>query len=155
MTKPELPLMGGCQCARVRYRILAMPVVFYLCHCKECQRHTSSAFGESLRVRSADLEIDGDLKTVRRIAESGASREGRFCPECGVRIVHGSVGSELVNVKAGTLDDTSWLFPAGHIWVRSKQPFFKIDAGELYYPGQPADNYAALAERWHQMFVEP
>lgn len=154
MIELQLPLTGGCQCGRVRYRISAMPVVFYLCHCKECQRHTSSAFGESLRVRSADLEIEGDLKTVRRIAESGALREGSFCPECGVRIVHGSAGSELVNVKAGTLDDTSWLFPAGHIWVGSKQPFFRIGDDELRYPAQPMDNYAALTDRWHRMLAE-
>src|SRR5262249_48500494 len=28
----------------------------------------------------------------------------------------------VIRVRAGTLDDTSWLRPARHIWTRSKQP---------------------------------
>ncbi len=148
---PALPLAGGCQCGAVRYRVTGRPVVFYLCHCSECQRHTSSAFGESLRIRREDFAVEGALAVTRRTAESGAVREGWFCPACGVRIWHGSTGSAEVNVKAGTLDDTSWLVPAGHIWTRSKQPFVAIAADELTYTGQPDDGYAALKQRWAEM----
>lgn len=150
---PDLPLTGGCQCGKVRYRIKAAPYVFYLCHCRECQRQTSSAFGESLRVYSTDLEIDGDMKVTRRLSESGKTREGYFCPDCGVRIVHGTVGAEMANIKAGTLDDATWLVPAGHIWTKSKQVFVKIGRNELSYDGQPEDNYAAMAERWRGMIA--
>lgn len=148
---PTLPLAGGCQCGAVRYRVAGRPVVFYLCHCSECQRHTSSAFGESLRIRREDFAVEGDLAVTTRTADSGAVREGWFCPACGVRIWHGSAGSAEVNVKAGTLDDTSWLVPAGHIWTRSKQPFMAIAADELAYAGQPDDGYDALKRRWSEM----
>jgi hypothetical protein len=150
---PPLPITGGCQCGKVRYRITARPIVFYLCHCTECQRHTSSAFGESLRLRRADLEIEGEMKCFTRLSESGKQREGWFCLDCGVRIVHGTARSEQVNIKAGTLDDTSWLMPAGHIWTRSKQQFVAIGTDELVCPGQPDDGYAALARRWEAMIA--
>lgn len=150
---PALPLTGGCQCGMVRYRVTAEPVAFYLCHCRECQRQTSSAFGESLRVRAKDLVMEGPVKTVARTAESGRRRKGHFCGECGVRLAHSTVGADQANVKAGTLDDTSWLMPAGHIWTRSK-PFIAIGAGELSYPTQPEDGYAALAERWRAMLAK-
>lgn len=150
---PALPLTGGCQCGQVRYAIKAAPYVFYLCHCTECQRHTSSAFGESLRVRSDQLEVTGKLKTYRRSSESGNVREGHFCADCGVRVVHGTAGSEMVNIKAGTLDDASWLIPAGHIWTRSKQRFVAIGVDELQYDRQPTDGYAAMAERWREMIA--
>jgi hypothetical protein len=153
VTIPPLPITGGCQCGKVRYRIIGRPVVFYLCHCTECQRHTSSAFGESLRIVRANLETDGDMKCFTRLSDSGRQREGWFCPDCGVRIVHGTAGSEQVNVKAGTLDDTSWLAPAGHIWTRSKQQFVAIGADEPAWPGQPEDGYAALIERWQAMIA--
>ncbi len=148
---PALPLAGACQCGAVRYRVTGRPVVFYLCHCRECQRHTSSAFGESLRIRREDFAVEGELAVTRRTAESGAVREGWFCPSCGVRIWHGSTGSAEINIKAGTLDDTSWLLPAGHIWTRSKQSFVTIAADELTYAGQPDDGYAALKQRWAEM----
>lgn len=151
---PALPLTGGCQCGQVRYQATARPFAFYLCHCTECQRHTSSAFGESLRFRADDLAISGPLSTYRRSSQSGRIRIGRFCPSCGVRIVHSTVGTDMVNLKAGTLDDTSWLIPAGHIWTSSKQPFVAIGPDELTYETQPQDGYAALAARWREMLGE-
>ena len=148
---PSLPLTGGCQCGRIRYRVHSRPLVFYLCHCSECQRHTSSAFGESLRFRREDLDVDPGLVSMSRMSESGKLRQGWFCPDCGVRIWHGTEGSAEINIKAGTLDDTSWLVPAGHIWCSSKQPFMHIADDELAYDAQPADNYEALKLRWQTM----
>jgi len=150
-TVPPLPLTGGCQCGRIRYRMRAQPLVFYLCHCTECQRQTSSAFGESLRFKREDLEIGPGLRCIRRRSESGKEREGWFCPDCGVRIWHGTRGSTEINLKAGTLDDTSWLMPAGHIWTRSKQPFVAISADEMCYETQPEDGYLRLNQRWVEM----
>lgn len=147
---PALPLLGGCQCGAVRYRIVEAPVVFYLCHCLACQRHTSSAFGESLRIRAAALEMEGPARRVNWMADSGNRRSGEYCAECGVRLVHYS-GSEHANVKAGTLDDPSWLIPAGHIWVRSRQPFIVFAPDDLAYSGEPEDGFEALVRRWRAM----
>lgn len=148
---PELPLTGGCQCGQLRYSAKAAPYVFYLCHCTECQRHTSSAFGESLRFRADEVEVTGPVKRFQRVAESGKTREGLFCPECGVRVLHSTAGADMVNIKAGTLDDATWLVPAGHIWTRSKQRFVAISDDELQYAEQPDDSYAAMAQRWRAM----
>ncbi|WP_127520685.1 GFA family protein [Mesorhizobium sp. Z1-4] len=153
VTLPTLPINGGCQCGAVRYSITGRPIVFYLCHCTECQRHTSSAFGESLRLRRKDLAVEGGMSRFTRMSESGKRREGYFCPQCGVRIVHGTAGSEQVNIKAGTLDDTSWLAPAGHIWTASKQKFVTIGDDEPCWDHQPDDGYAALIARWDEMIA--
>lgn len=149
---PSLPLTGGCQCGKIRYRLNARPLVFYLCHCMECQRHTSSAFGESLRFERAALDADSGLALFTRTSDAGAVHEGWFCPDCGVRIWHGTKTSPEFNIKAGTLDDTSWLAPAGHIWTRSMQRFFRPHPEDLVYETQPDDKYAALRERWAQMY---
>lgn len=148
---PTLPLTGGCQCGKLRYRLTGRPIMFYLCHCTECQRHTSSAFGESLRMRSADVAFTGEQAVATWISDAGNKREGRFCPSCGVRVWHGAAGADTGNIKAGTLDDTSWLVPAGHIWTRSKQPFMAVAADELDYAKQPDDGYEELKRRWAEM----
>jgi hypothetical protein len=109
---------------------------------------------ELLRVRGTDLEIEGEMRLVTRLSDAGNLREGRFCPECGVRIVHGTKGAEMVNIKAGTLDDPTWLVPAGHIWVRSKQRFLAIRPDELSYETAPDDGLAALAARWKEMLAQ-
>ena len=58
-----------------------------------------------------------------------------FCPECGTRIYHVPTYMEgVLNVRPGTLDDTSWLSPILQTWTRSRQPWLarlsEIDAHE-------------------------
>lgn len=144
---PPFPLTGGCQCGAVRYELRAAPVVFYLCHCTECQKQSSSAFGESVRVRAEDITVEGERQVWNRDGSKG--RMGcEFCPECGTRLFHSRPGS--LNIKGGTFDDRSWMHPAGHIWTGSKQPFVAIADDEIAYERQPAD-YDALIAKWREM----
>lgn len=149
---PSLPFTGGCQCGAVRYTLSGPPVVFYICHCTECQKQSSSGFGESFRVRQADLNVTGELAAFERGSDSGSTVTCEFCPKCGSRLFHRRPGhGENLNIKAGTLDDTSWLGPAGHMWIRSKQPWVHIGPDELTYERQPADKDAELIARWQTM----
>ena len=148
---PPLPLTGGCQCGAVRYTISGPPVVFYLCHCTECQKQTSSAFGESLRVNLADFTIEGPTKTFLRPIAKGGHQTCTFCGTCGTRLTHQRPGyGDKLNVKAGSLDDAKWLVPAGHIWVSSKQAHINIRDDELAYPHQPGSD-DALEDKWRAM----
>ena len=151
---PDFPVAGGCQCGKVRYRLMAAPVVFYHCHCTECQTQSASAFGQSMRVQAEHLLVAGQVRTFLRPAAAGTELACDFCPECGVRLFHRrSQYAGRLNIKAGTLDDTSWLVPAGHIWVGSKQPGITLSENALTYRGQPEDGYAALEQQWQQMIA--
>ena len=44
MTKPILPMTGGCQCGAIRYEIVGFPLFLYTCNCTDCQRQSGSAF---------------------------------------------------------------------------------------------------------------
>ena len=154
MTKvrfPSFPLTGGCQCGAVRFELDAPPVVFYLCHCTACQSQSASAFGQSVKVRAADVTIRGDLAVYTTESAGGRPKICEFCPRCGVRIAHGRrPGAETFNLKGGIFDDRSWLYPAGHIWTASKQPFVAIAPDEIQYAHQPPD-YETLGAKWRQM----
>ncbi len=148
MNKNRLPLSGGCQCGAVRYRITGWPLTLYCCHCSECQRQASSAFGMSMRVARQNVEIDWQAM-ARRVREAGQRNEvhGHFCPDCGVRILHDRPGSATVTIKAGTLDDTSWLNPVAHIWTASAQPWVQFAGGSLVYEYQP-ERFDELEAAW-------
>ena len=150
VTLPTFPVQGGCQCGAVRYTLKAPPITFYLCHCTECQKQSASAFGESVQVRPEDVEVTaGELALFKKQGER-SMLHGEFCPNCGCRIFTKRPSRPTWNIKGGTLDDCSWLMPAGHIWARSKQPFIHIRPDEISYEGQP-ENYNALAARWRSM----
>jgi hypothetical protein len=151
VTLPKFSITGGCQCGKVRYTLKAPPLTLYCCHCTECQRQSSSAFGMSMRVRRDDVEVAGETASIARQGASGSKLIGAFCPSCGVRLIHRreAYGTH-VSLKAGTLDDTSWLVPAGHIWTQSKQKWVLIGGSGVNYAGQP-DDFSALVERWREM----
>lgn len=154
VTLPKYPITGGCQCGSMRYELNGPPVVFYICHCLECQKQSSSAFGQSLQVRVADLKIEGTTGLFERGAASGASVVCEFCNQCGTRLFHRRPAyGDLLNIKAGTLDNTSWLRPAGHIWTKSKQPWVVIPDDTLNYAEQPNSNDPLIA-RWGEMIGE-
>ena len=54
-------------------------------------------------------------------------------PNLSDRQFHRGGKPEILTVRLGTLDDTSWLKPAGSIWMSSAQPWVAIPEGTLLY----------------------
>lgn len=144
-----VPYTGGCQCGQIRYEIQAEPLTLYACHCKECQKQSSSAFGMSMPVpRDAVVILRGQPKQWKRVSDSGREVTCLFCGECGTRLFHNPArNSQITNVKPGTLDDTSWLKPAGNLWTQSSQKWVVLSEQMLNYQAQPSD-FAELFERF-------
>jgi hypothetical protein len=130
---------GGCQCGGIRYGLTTEPLTLAICHCKECQRQSGSAFGMSLMMPAAGFELlSGRLKSFERATASGRTLVCSFCPDCGTRIHHTPQYAEgVINVKAGTLDDTSWLEPKVSVWMKSKQPWLPLPDGMMTFESQP------------------
>ena len=143
----EFRQQGGCQCGGVRFELSERPEVIYCCHCTECQKQSSSAFGISVRVKRAALTVWGKTAAFTKASGDGLT-VCEFCPDCGSRLFHNRPAYEdKVNIKGGTFDDSDWLRPVGHIWLKSKQPWVLIPEDTLRYEGQPSD-YAALIDRY-------
>ena len=153
MSKVTLPLSGGCQCGRHRYLVTALPLTLYACHCTECQRQSGGAFGLSMPV--ARTAIEGDLARLEswsRNAASGRKVGALYCGSCGTRLFHEpSRNPDIVNLKPGTLDDTSWIDPVAHLWLASAQPWFRPPDGALTFSSQPAsfdDLFKRFSDRY-------
>src|SRR3546814_9115689 len=64
---------GGCLCGALRYRIApAAELCVYCCHCRDCQRLSSSAFTVSMVLPTAAFTVvRGVAASILRRAESG------------------------------------------------------------------------------------
>ena len=90
--------------------------------------------------RDAFSFTQGTPKSWIRTADSGRTIDCLFCPDCGTRIVHLPQHSPgMAIVRAGTLDDTSNVRLSGHIWTKSRQPWFQIPLATVNYDQQPPD----------------
>ncbi len=140
---------GNCQCGSVAYRVTGHTATLFVCHCKECQRQSSSAFGMALWIKEPMVKLtSGVLKEWIRTMPSGRKMSCQFCPECGTRLFHKTLGqTQLLSIKPGTLRDTRGLKPVGHIWVDSKQSWFDIQEGVLQFEGNPG-SFEDLIHAW-------
>ncbi len=129
---PEM--RGGCLCGRIRYSADAEPVFLAVCHCKNCQKQAGTAFSVVVGIPKSAMSIDGQLKTYHDRGDSGQPVLRNFCPECGSPITSDVAAMpELTFIKAGTLDDTSWLDPKMHVYCDSAQQWTPIpDASQRF-----------------------
>ena len=144
---------GGCQCGGIRYQIQAEPLTLYVCHCTECQRQSSSAFGMSMPVpREAVQILRGTPKQWIRPAASGREVTCFFCGDCGTRLFHQpSRNDKITNIKPGTLDDTQRLHPVANNWTASAQPWITLSDNMLNIAQQPtAEDFKEM----HRRFTE-
>ncbi len=120
---------GGCLCGSVRYTSEEEPVMTAICHCKHCQKQTGSAFSIVVGVPQTSLSLSGStLVEFEDVGDSGQPVHRFFCNKCGSPIyTHVDVMGDIAFVKAGTLDDASWLVPQMHIWCCHAQPWVPID----------------------------
>jgi hypothetical protein len=124
----DLPkqITGRCLCGSVRYRADAEPVVQGVCHCTDCQRQTGSPFTVFVGVPSSAFEVEGD--TLGSFATRGDDHDGEterhFCTSCGSPVFSLSpLAPGVTLIKAGSLDDGSWLEPRVEFFTSSAQPW--------------------------------
>ena len=133
------PMTGGCLCGAVRYESAGAPVFSLLCHCRDCQRSSGSAYNAALRVPAAGFRItQGEPKLYARTADSGNMVTRAFCPDCGSPLfIRVSTRPDLIGLRAGTLDDPSAFRPEADIFVKSAQPWDHMDPALPKYPTYP------------------
>ena len=119
---------GGCLCGAVRYTSDADPVATAICHCKNCQRQSGSAFSVIIGIPRASFSLQGDpMKSYEDRGESGQPVLRQFCGNCGSPVVSDvAVTPDLLWIKTGTLDDPSQLHPQMHIWTDHQQPWVDV-----------------------------
>jgi hypothetical protein len=100
--------------------------------------------------QDAVVIVQGQPKAWTRKADSGREINNLFCGDCGTRLFHErTYNPDTINVKPGTLDNTSWLRPVGNVWTRNAQSWVIISDQLLNYDGQPED-MRPLREKWTQ-----
>ena len=105
-----MEIKGGCLCGAVRYTAEADPTSATVCHCRDCQKFTGSAFAALVRANKEAVTIEGTLKTFTSLGGSGNPILRHFCPECGSSI------AEEPGTRPGMI-----ILNVGTLMIRSSQ----------------------------------
>ena len=117
---------GGCLCGAVRYAAEGPFRPIVMCHCTQCRRMTGHVMAATAAKRAG----------FRLLAEDGlgwyeASAHARrgFCKRCGSTLFWEGDGHDCISIAAGTLDESSGLAIACHIFVADKGGYYEIEDG--------------------------
>jgi len=120
---------GACLCGNSSYQFDREQVVSaHHCHCKDCQKMTGSGKATVVIVPTKALETQGELKTYTVIGTDGAHVTRGFCTTCGCQTMSYVEEMPAIRfVKAGTLEDSSWVTIDSSYWSCSAQPWSPVD----------------------------
>jgi len=141
---------GGCVCGDVRLRVEAEPLTVYACHCTDCQTLSGASFTLSVVVQSGALHFEGgDPPEFEVTLPDGRTKGGLYCPRCHNLVAGRSREAPITLVDGGVFDDTRWIEPVAHIWVRSAQPWLRLDPDTLHTEQQPTpEEQLEMVRRW-------
>jgi hypothetical protein len=133
-----MKIEGGCLCGKVRYSADAEPAFVGVCHCRNCQKGTGTAFAVVVALPKPMLTVQGTLTTFTGRGDSGKATYRRFCPECGSPLIDEAEAMPGVTmIFAGTLDDASWVTPASEIFCDSAQSWVNLGGERQRFPKMP------------------
>ena len=148
------PLEGGCDCGRLRYRMMTVPLFVHCCHCRWCQRESGASYALNALIEAERLIHQGaEPELIDTPSLSGRGQKIARCPRCHIAIWsnYGGAGPVLRFVRVGTLDEPDRLAPDIHIFTASKQPWVtlstQVPAVPEYYDAQSHWPAASLERR--------
>lgn len=132
-------ISGSCLCGAVKYASAAEPVMVALCNCHHCQKQSGSAYSVNVAIPKGSLQfIAGRAAIYQDTGSSGMPVYRHFCSSCGSPIFSDVVATPALDwLKAGTLDDTSWVKPSAAIWCESAQSWVAYPAGVATFAQNP------------------
>jgi hypothetical protein len=84
-----MPMSGGCACGKVRYECREKPMVQLICHCRDCQQASGSAYAAVLFVPSDRLQFTRTEPKYHEVeAATGRRIQRGFCGDCGSPVVN-------------------------------------------------------------------
>ncbi|WP_310618657.1 GFA family protein [Flexibacterium corallicola] len=127
-----MQLTGKCLCGTVKFTCDTDNQTVSRCHCGQC-RNSGGAF-DSVGTKFAKLEFLEGEDQLTWYESSDYARRG-FCPRCGSTLFwHADRHPEFakyIAISVGSLNDTSGLKLAKHIFCADKGGYYEIDGDVL------------------------
>jgi hypothetical protein len=130
---------GECFCGAIAYEAEVDPEKTSICHCRDCQQLTGTAFRVTVPASEENYRITrGTPKVFIKTAASGARRAQAFCPECGSHLYATSTGEgpKVYGIRTGTARQRDQLVPRKQIWHGSKMGWLPEFDGMATIEGQ-------------------
>lgn len=118
--------LGSCLCGKIQIEITSSPLATLACHCRGCQKLTSSAFSLCALIPIEGFEATGVEPVVGALH---GDTKHLYCPHCKIWLYSLPAGvNSYVNVHPTLLDDRQWCSPFVEVHTAESLPWAKTGA---------------------------
>lgn len=133
---------GSCYCGSIKYQAEVHEDRVGICHCRDCQIFSGSAFRMAAIVELARFEFTaGTPNYFDKTADSGQTRRMAFCGECGTHICaipgNAEQGFGFVTLRLATAEEFGNFRPSLEAFCSSRVPWLKAIEGTTEFPRMP------------------
>lgn len=138
----KLPWSGGCRCNRIRIAVTEPPLLSSACHCRGCQRMTSSAFSLTLTLPAGGFSVTEGEPVIGAL--HGPTRH-YFCWYCKTWLFTRPEGLDaFINLRPSMLDEHDWFAPFIEVCTAEKLPWAGTNAAHSFAGEPEFSEYDAL-----------
>lgn len=149
----NLPWSASCQCGQIQMRITQPPMVAMACHCRSCQRLSSSAYSLTLMIPNDGFEVISGEPVIGGMHRAELAHH--FCPHCKNWLFTRPQGRPFVNFRPTMLEDASWVQPYVESCVEDRLPGAVSGAKHSYEGFPPPPDYPMLMEGYAREGAKP
>lgn len=153
MSDWKLPWKGGCRCGRIRIAVTEPPLLASACHCRGCQRMSSSAFSLTLTIPAEGFSVIEGEPVVGGL--HGPTRH-YFCWYCKTWMFTRPEGFDaFVNLRPSMLEDHAWFAPFIEVHVKDRLPWAATGAAHSFTTEPEFPEYEALIKEFAERGARP
>ncbi len=134
-------ITGGCFCGDLRYEADIADSPVGVCHCRDCQIFSGSAFRTSCAVAPEKFRLtQGEPKYFDKTSDSGKVRRMMFCGNCGTHLCSMPTVEEegsFVSIRIATAEQFAELTPMAELFCDSKVSWMPDLQNTFQFAGMP------------------
>ena len=135
-----MKVQGRCHCGEITYEAEVAPGTVNVCHCRDCQVLSGTAFRAGVPAPAERFRIlTGKPRQYIKVADSGARRVHAFCGNCGSPVYSSAEHNpKSYTLRLGALSAPDALGrPAHQIWTKRRLSWVPPLQGVPEQEGQP------------------
>lgn len=153
MTNWKLPWAASCLCGQVKMQITQAPMLSLACHCKGCQKLTSSAYSMAFIVPTSGFEV---IQGEPVLGGIHGEHKQYYCGHCKTWLFTRPAQMDtIINVRSTILDDASWVVPFIDIETADKLPGVVTGAQMSFEGTPPMDEFPAILAAYSEKGTRP
>lgn len=127
MTERQTSRRAACACGALTADCAGEPTRVSVCHCRECQRRTGSAFGVACFYPVEAVSLNGASHSYTRGSDSGHALTFHFCPTCGATVWWAPQRTPgRIAVALGAFADPAFPAPDKEVYEDHRHPWIAV-----------------------------